>query len=61
MSNFDCLISYLNAKRDLQAYTDREWDAATAVIDWLVEWHEGILKECEDVKRKLNNNRPTRG
>ena len=33
--NNDCLIQYLEARRDMQGWPDEEWNAATNVIDWL--------------------------
>uniref|UniRef100_A0A6H2A4W2 Uncharacterized protein n=1 Tax=viral metagenome TaxID=1070528 RepID=A0A6H2A4W2_9ZZZZ len=33
--DYDCLIQYLEARRDMQGWTDDEWNAATCVIDWL--------------------------
>ena len=33
--DYDCLIQYLEVRRDMQGWTDDEWNAATCVIDWL--------------------------
>ena len=40
-TNNDCLIAYLEARRDQAGFNDAEWEGATAVIDWLksqFEW-----------------------
>ena len=40
-NNNDCLIAYLEARRDQAGFNDAEWEGATAVIDWLksqFEW-----------------------
>ncbi len=39
----ECLILYLEERRDMQDWSDEEWEAATAVIDWL----QSYLEEME--------------
>ena len=41
--DYDCLIAYLEARRDMQSWTDEEWDVATCVIDWLKSQLEELV------------------
>ncbi len=43
------LVAYLEARRDMQEWSDEEWNAATAVIDWLTA-QLGAMEE--EVSRK---------
>ena len=39
-----CIIAYLEARRDMQSWSDAEWNAATAIIDWLRAQFEEIAR-----------------
>ncbi len=39
----ECVIDYMEARRDLAGLTGDEWDGATAVIDWLKSYFDEIL------------------
>ena len=41
----ECLVDYLEARRDLAGLVDSEWDGATAVIDWLKSYFEEMKME----------------
>ena len=44
--DYDCLIGYLEARREMQGWSDEEWDAATCVIDWLKVELEELVTEA---------------
>lgn len=44
--DYECLIAYLEARRDMQSWTDEEWDVATCVIDWLKSQLEELVTEA---------------
>ena len=48
--DYDCLIEYLEVRRDMQGWTDDEWNAATCVIDWLKSHVKYLVTEanCHD-------------